>query len=72
MTWTEFILHWSAADVMAWTDAPKRTVYDWRNGASPPSWLQPILVAHITRKSKKPNKPAHTIPPRRGKTRKDG
>lgn len=56
MSWTEFILQWTASQIMEWTGAPKRTVYDWRNGAAPPEWLQPILAAHVTRQMKKHNK----------------
>lgn len=48
MNWREFVLNWSAAQIMEWTGAPKRTVYGWREGSStPPQWYQPILKAHI-------------------------
>jgi hypothetical protein len=53
MSWTEFILQWTAAQIMEWTGAPKRTVYDWRNGASPPDWLQAILRPHIQKRHNK-------------------
>jgi hypothetical protein len=59
MSWTEFVLQWTASQVMDWTGAPKRTVYDWRNGATPPAWLMPILMDHIARESKRHNKTPH-------------
>lgn len=58
MSWTEFVLQWTAAQVMEWTGAPKRTVYDWRNGAAPPGWLQDILRPLIAQKAKRHNKVA--------------
>lgn len=43
MSWADFVKQYRAADVMRWTGAPHRTVYDWRNGAEPPAYVQEAM-----------------------------
>lgn len=43
MSWADFIKQYRAADVVSWTKAPLRTIYDWRNGAEPPPYVQEAM-----------------------------
>lgn len=67
MTWNE-CLALGATKLAAILNCPVTTAHSWIRRSGPADWLQPILAAYVT---KKHNKPAHTIPPRRPVKRKD-
>ena len=59
MTFQEHLADISAPELVRILGCPRATAYQWKDGRrSPPAWLQPILLAVITREMKRHNKPS--------------